>query len=550
MPGTLPEGEPVPADGSLPPSAAARYGRQPFGVYVHVPFCRTRCGYCDFNTYTATELGGGASQREYPALIAREIALARGVLPAKKTPVSTVFFGGGTPTLLAPAQLGGILAGIGHAFGLARDAEVTVEANPETVDAASLGELRRQGVTRVSFGMQSAVPHVLRTLDRQHQSGRPEQCVQWAREAGFDHVSLDLIYGTPGESDDDWRRSVEAAIGAGPDHVSAYALIVEDGTRLAAKVRRGEIAPPDDDALADRYLIADDLLGQAGFTWYEISNWATSAGARCRHNMLYWTGGDWWGFGPGAHSHVGGTRWWNVRHPAAYAARLAAGESPAAGREVLTAAEQRMEDIMLRARLAEGLPLTVLTAPAFHHSERALASHLADPSAFAEGRLVLTRQGRLLADAVIRDLTLFHQGRAGPRRKLPEPAPAGRGRGQHQVRRHDQPADDRERDHDEQRGAHRRQGEQRPDDGAGDPVQQPGQRGVQRLGGVLPQERRAVPRAQVDDQRHDGTCDDHPGVAHRGDRLVGHLHPYPCSGAVTKSMSSSTLPSSSGSRSA
>jgi putative oxygen-independent coproporphyrinogen III oxidase len=286
VPGTLPDGEPVPADGSLPPSAAARYGQQPFGVYVHVPFCRTRCGYCDFNTYTATELGGGASQDAYPDLIAREIALANGVLPASKAPVSTVFFGGGTPTLLAPARLGGILAGIGETFGLAGDAEVTVEANPETVDAASLGELRAQGVTRVSFGMQSAVTHVLRTLDRQHQPGRPEQCVRWARAAGFDHISLDLIYGTPGESDDDWRRSLDAAIGAGPDHVSAYALIVEDGTRLAARVRRGEIAAPDDDALADRYLIADDLLGQAGFTWYEISNWAKTGDARCRHNLL------------------------------------------------------------------------------------------------------------------------------------------------------------------------------------------------------------------------------------------------------------------------
>ena len=547
MPGTLPDGEPVPADGSLPPSAAARYGQQPFGVYVHVPFCRTRCGYCDFNTYTATELGGGASQDAYPDLVTREIALAAGILPASKAPVSTVFFGGGTPTLLAPARLGGILAGIGKAFGLAGDAEVTVEANPETVDAASLRELRAQGVTRVSFGMQSAVPHVLRTLDRQHQPGRPEQCVRWARAAGFDHISLDLIYGTPGESDDDWRRSLEAAIGAGPDHVSAYALIVEEGTRLAVRVRRGEIAAPDDDALADRYLIADDLLGQAGFTWYEISNWAKTGDARCRHNLLYWTGGDWWGFGPGAHSHVGGTRWWNVRHPAAYAARLAAGESPAAGREVLTPAEQRMEDIMLRARLAEGLPLTVLTAPAFRHSERAVASHLADPSAFADGRLVLTRQGRLLADAVIRDLTLCDECRADPGRDLAEAALAGGGRGQHQVRRHDQPADARERDHHEQRGARRREGQQRADDGAGDRVKQPGQRDVQRLGGVPPDELRAVPRVQVDDQRHDGTCRDHPGVAQRADQLVGHFHP--CSGAATKSMSSSTRPSSSGSRS-
>jgi putative oxygen-independent coproporphyrinogen III oxidase len=405
VPGVPPDGEPVPADGSLPATAARAFGASDFGVYVHVPFCRTRCGYCDFNTYTPTELGGGADQAAYPGLIAREIDLAATVLPAGKAPVSTVFFGGGTPTLLAPRELGHILRRIGDAFGLAEDAEVTVEANPETVDAASLGQLRAQGVTRVSFGMQSSVPHVLSTLDRVHEPGRPQQCARWAREAGFEHVSLDLIYGTPGESDDDWRRSLDAALDAGPDHISAYALIVEEGTRLAARVRRGEIEPPDDDVLADRYLIADDVLAKAGLSWYEISNWAVSDRARCAHNMLYWAGGDWWGFGPGAHSHVGGTRWWNVRHPSAYAARLAAGQSPAQAREVLTAAERRMEEIMLRTRLAEGAPLSALTADALLLAERSVASALLDSSRFAAGRLVLTRQGRLLADAVIRDLT-------------------------------------------------------------------------------------------------------------------------------------------------
>jgi putative oxygen-independent coproporphyrinogen III oxidase len=406
VPGTLPDGESVPADGSLPQTAIDDYGRHPFGVYVHVPFCRTRCGYCDFNTYTATELGGGASQAAYPALVVAEIERARTVLRAGTgASVSTVFFGGGTPTLLAPRQLGDILTAIDDAFGLAEDAEVTVEANPETVDAGTLEELRKQGINRLSFGMQSSVPHVLKTLDRVHEPGRPQQCARWAREAGFEHVSLDLIYGTPGESDDDWRRSLDDALAAGPDHISAYALIVEDGTRLAARVRRGEVGPPDDDVLADRYLIADDVLTQAGFAWYEISNWATSDQARCRHNMLYWTGGDWWGFGPGAHSHVGGTRWWNVRHPSAYASRLAAGQSPAQAREVLTAAERRMEEIMLRTRLAEGAPLSVLTADALLSAERSVATALLDPSAYAAGRLVLTREGRLLADAVIRDLT-------------------------------------------------------------------------------------------------------------------------------------------------
>jgi len=405
MPGTLPDGAPVPSDGSLPESAIAEYGRRPFGVYVHVPFCRARCGYCDFNTYTATELGGGASQAAYPALVGQEIALAARVLPATPATISTVFFGGGTPTLLPPGQLGGILKALDDAFGLAEDAEITTEANPETVDAATLEQLRTEGINRVSFGMQSSVPHVLSTLDRVHEPGRPQQCARWARAAGFEHVSLDLIYGTPGESDDDWRCSLDAAIEAGPDHISAYALIVEEGTRLAAKVRRGELRPPDDDAMADRYLIADDVLSEAGLSWYEISNWATGDKARCRHNMLYWTGGDWWGFGPGAHSHVGGTRWWNVRHPSAYAERLAAGRSPAQAREVLTAAERRMEDIMLRTRLADGAPLSVLSATALSAAERSVASALLDPSAFADGRLVLTRQGRLLADAVIRDLT-------------------------------------------------------------------------------------------------------------------------------------------------
>jgi putative oxygen-independent coproporphyrinogen III oxidase len=397
-------GEPVPEDGFLPDSATSSFGDTRFGVYVHVPFCRTRCGYCDFNTYTATELGGGASQAAYPELVEQEIDLARKVLPPGRK-AEAVFFGGGTPTLLAPARLGAIIARIEMSFGLAGDAEVTVEANPETVGPAELEQLRAVGVTRLSFGMQSAVPHVLRVLDREHQPGRPLDCVRWARAAGFEHVSLDLIYGTPGESDDDWRRSVAAAVEAGPDHVSAYALIVEDGTRLAAKVRRGEIAAPDDDAMADRYLIADEMLGAAGLRWYELSNWASSESAQCRHNLLYWSGANWWGFGPGAHSHVGGVRWWNVKHPTAYAQRLAAGRSPAAARERLTPDERQMEEIMLRARLAEGLPLSVLTAKARSQAERMVADHLIDRSAHAAGRLVLTRRGRLLADAVIRDVT-------------------------------------------------------------------------------------------------------------------------------------------------
>ena len=405
MPGAPPDGEPVPADGSLPPGALDGAGQRPFGIYVHVPFCVTRCGYCDFNTYTAAELGPGVSRESYAGLAIEEIRLARRVLGPADMPVSTVFFGGGTPTLLPPGQLGAILRAVDAEFGLAPGAEVTAEANPETVTEQTLAALRDSGFTRMSFGMQSSVPHVLSVLDRVHEPGRPARCATWARAAGFEHVSLDLIYGTPGETDDDWAESVAAALAAGPDHISAYALIVEQGTRLAARIRRGELAAPDDDAMADRYLAADRLLGTAGLRWYEISNWAADDASACQHNLLYWTDGDWWGVGPGAHSHVGGTRWWNVRHPAGYGARLAAGASPAQAREILTPAERSTERIMLQTRLAAGLPVAELDRAGMSAAAAAAADGLAEPAALAAGRVVLTRRGRLLADAVIRDLT-------------------------------------------------------------------------------------------------------------------------------------------------
>jgi putative oxygen-independent coproporphyrinogen III oxidase len=405
MPGAPPGGEPVPADGALPSGALDGAGQRPFGIYVHVPFCVTRCGYCDFNTYTAAELGPGASRESYAGLAIEEIRLARRVLGIADMPVSTVFFGGGTPTLLPPAQLGAILRAVDGEFGLAPGAEVTAEANPETVTEQTLAVLRSSGFTRMSFGMQSSVRHVLSVLDRVHEPGRPARCAAWARAAGFEHVSLDLIYGTPGETDGDWADSVAAALAAGPDHISAYALIVEEGTRLAARIRRGELPAPDDDAMADRYLAADRLFGSAGLRWYEISNWAAGDGSACRHNLLYWTDGDWWGVGPGAHSHVGGTRWWNVRHPAGYAARLAAGTSPGQAREILTPAERSTERIMLQTRLAAGLPVAELDQAGLSAAAAAAGDGLADRAAFAAGRVVLTRRGRLLADAVIRGLT-------------------------------------------------------------------------------------------------------------------------------------------------
>jgi putative oxygen-independent coproporphyrinogen III oxidase len=410
VPSALPEGEPAPTDGSLPPSALAELGSRPFGIYLHVPFCTVRCGYCDFNTYTAEELGPGTSRATYAASAVQEVRRAAGVLSATGGPLpaaETVFVGGGTPTLLAPEDLGSVLDAVRAEFGLADDAEVTTEANPDSVDAPSLARLREAGFTRISFGMQSAVPHVLATLDRTHDPERVPGVVAAARDAGFDQVSLDLIYGTPGESVDDWRRSLDAAVACEPDHVSAYSLIVEDGTALARRVRRGELPMPDEDDLADKYVVADEMLTAAGLGWYEVSNWARDANgdARCRHNLGYWRGADWWGVGPGAHSHVGGVRWWNVKHPRAYAERLAAGVSPAHGRELLDDATRRMERVLLEVRVREGLAGDVLDAAGRSAVPTLVAEGLVEPGPWeADDRVVLTRDGRLLADLVVRRL--------------------------------------------------------------------------------------------------------------------------------------------------
>jgi oxygen-independent coproporphyrinogen-3 oxidase len=398
VPSTLPDGDPAPADGSLPPEALATLRQRRMGVYVHVPFCRVRCGYCDFNTYTATELGGGASQAAYADTAIAEVELLARVLPGAP-PAETVFFGGGTPTMLPSADLVRILEAVGGRFGLSPQAEVTTEANPDSVTPAGLAELREGGFTRVSFGMQSAVPAVLAVLDRTHDPERVPQAVAWARDAGFDQISLDLIYGTPGESVADWRRSLDAAIACEPDHVSAYSLIVEEGTALARQVRSGVLPMPDEDDLADKYVLAEEVLSAAGLGWYEVSNWARDEAARCRHNELYWTSQNWLGIGPGAHAHVGGVRWWNVKHPTAYAARLAEGRSPALARERLDDETELVERVLLELRLRDGLPLAVVPAPA-----RADVA-VADGLAVVEGdRLVLTLRGRLLADAVVRDL--------------------------------------------------------------------------------------------------------------------------------------------------
>lgn len=411
MAAALPEGEPAPRDGSLPASVAIGSSQRDFGVYIHVPYCRVRCGYCDFNTYTASELGEGATQDGYAAQARHELRLGARVLQdagVEDRRVTTVFFGGGTPTLLPASDLVMLLDGVRNEWGLAGGAEITTEANPDSVDREYLEALARGGFTRVSFGMQSAVPHVLATLDRTHMPDRVPLVVRWAREAGLD-VSLDLIYGTPGENLDDWRRSLEAAISFEPDHLSAYALIVERGTKLAAQIRRGEVAQPDDDLHAEMYELADALLAGAGFEWYEISNWARSREHRSRHNLAYWLGSDWWGVGPGAHSHIGGTRWWNVKHPRAYANRLAADESPALGREVLDSETQRVERVLLETRIRDGLPIEVLSADVKEIVPLLIAEGLIEGRealgvAGSSRRIVPTLRGRLLADTVVHRL--------------------------------------------------------------------------------------------------------------------------------------------------
>jgi putative oxygen-independent coproporphyrinogen III oxidase len=359
----------------------------PLGIYLHVPFCAVRCGYCDFNTYVSTQ-----GREGFAGAIAQELEQARHQLGGRLA--DTVFIGGGTPSLLDPAELATMLG----AIELAPGAEVSSEANPESATRAWLHGARAAGVNRISFGMQSAQPHVLAELDRVHTPGRVAEAVADARAAGFERISVDLIYGAHGETDDDWDASVRAALALGPEHVSAYALIVEPGTRLDARVRAHEVEAPDDDALARRYELADDHFAAAGLPWYEISNW----GVPCRHNLGYWRGHDWWGAGPGAHSHVDGRRWWNLRRPLAWAARVRNGASPEAGSERLDGETRRFERVMLGVRLAEGLDPAELD-----DRGRAEAERLRTEGLLAGGApyLTLTRRGRLLADAVARRLT-------------------------------------------------------------------------------------------------------------------------------------------------
>ncbi|KHS53344.1 radical SAM family heme chaperone HemW [Brevibacterium linens] len=404
-----PTGEVPPRDGSLPKSAGIGASERGLSLYVHVPYCRVRCGYCDFNTYTADDLGPGASRDDYRGNLARELDLSVSTLAeagAGDREVSTIFFGGGTPTLLAADVLAGVMDDIRARFPLADNVEVTTEANPDTLDPEYIATLAGAGFNRISMGMQSAVPHVLATLDRTHDPEKIPEVARWVKDAGLE-LSLDLIYGTPGESIDDWRRSLDVALSNEVDHISAYSLIVEPGTKMGAMVRRGELPMPDEDDLADKYEIADAAISAAGMHWYEVSNWSTGPETRCEHNMAYWRNADWWGFGPGAHSHVGGVRFWNAKHPRAWADRLLAEESPSIGREVLDDQTREIERIMLAARIDRELRLDSLAPGSQQAIKTFIKQGLLDADGAEAGWFQPTLQGRLMADYMVRILTEF-----------------------------------------------------------------------------------------------------------------------------------------------
>ncbi|KFI92326.1 coproporphyrinogen III oxidase [Bifidobacterium saguini DSM 23967] len=401
-----------------------------YEIYIHVPFCLRRCGYCDFNTYTAVDLGAGASRGNYANMIIREMELVRqwqfdrGI---EEPAVSTVFFGGGTPTILSADDLVAMLDAIRKTWGIQSGAEITTEANPDTVNEYYINRLAEGGFTRISFGMQSAVPHVLKTLDRTHTPANVAAGVEAANKAGL-RSSVDLIYGAPGESLDDWRTSVQTAINLGVNHISSYALTVEPTTKMGRQIAAGTLPKPNDDDEAAKYEIADDLLTAAGLTWYEVSNWA-KPGYESQHNLGYWRNVDWTGLGPGAHSHynarpsVNALRAWDIAHPKLWGTAINENRIPWGGSEEITPTENLEELIMLGLRIHEGLDLerinhalaamgdqTAVTDSSMSLKpidvgqlqpmvEEGLITIVSD--AAHHTRVVPTRKGRLLNDAII-----------------------------------------------------------------------------------------------------------------------------------------------------
>ena len=379
---------------------------QGLSFYIHIPYCIRRCGYCDFNTYTPSELKGpdiASVSTDYIDAAILEIEMAAQRFGGADVP--TIFFGGGTPSLLPARDLGRVVSAIRNNFSIAKDVEITIEVNPDSVIMDFLSEARSWGATRISMGMQSASPHVLAVLDRTHNPENVTSAVDMARRAGYAHVSVDLIYGSPGESVDDWRQTISSALALDIDHISAYALIVEEGTKFAKKVERGELEMPPDDETAEKYLAIDSALHEAGFQWYELSNWA-KPGGECRHNINYWNGAQWWGVGPGAHSFVDNRRWWNVKHPQTYKRLIAEGKSAENSSETLTYGDLALEFIMLRMRMRSGIERKALSKEQQQTIETYLSSGHIDSVQWQLGRAVLTPQGRLIADRVVRELSL------------------------------------------------------------------------------------------------------------------------------------------------
>lgn len=381
---------------------------EPLSFYIHIPYCVRRCGYCDFNTYTPAELQVSEDltkiSNNHIDLLIAEADLARASVKTS-APIPTIFFGGGTPTLMEPIDLKRVLQHLEDKFGFAPDIEITIEANPDTVTKEKLAALREIGINRISFGMQSGVSHVLKVLDRTHNPANVSKATNWAKEVGFKEISVDLIYGAPGESIEDWQTTIWTALELPITHISAYALIVEAGTKLAGQVKRGEVVIPEDDQTADKYLIADESFSKAGFDWYELSNWS-KAGSECRHNIAYWVGANWWGLGPGAHSHVDGVRFWNVKHPAAYQDRLTTGAEPIQEREILTEEQMASERLMLEIRLKSGIAKSSLTAEQLGALESFRIGGALDPDMWAAQRVALTQSGRLIADRIVREILL------------------------------------------------------------------------------------------------------------------------------------------------
>ena len=375
--------------------------------YVHIPYCVKRCGYCDFNTYTPAELqiSDGLSQisNSYIDLVIQEIEQAR--LAVGEATVPTIFFGGGTPSLMEASDIARVITKIKNSFKLRDDCEITLETNPDTVDKQKLAAFKDSGINRISIGMQSAVGHVLKTLDRTHNPQNLPQVTQWAREVGFKDISVDLIYGTPGESLSDWQVSIDAALALPINHISAYALIVEEGTKLANAIKRGEIGNVDDDLTAEKYLMADQAFSKAGFTWYELSNWSKANG-ESKHNSAYWLNQNWWGVGPGAHSHINGKRWWNVKHPNLYKTKITNNESPVLDQEILEPIQIESERLMLSIRLPSGVSKQSLSNEQLKILQPYVESGALDLNNWSAGSVSLSLNGRLIADRIVREILL------------------------------------------------------------------------------------------------------------------------------------------------